>query len=317
MGSEAMATQAHAADALRTCLNASPFVGSETGPQRPPCRGRRAVGVRPSHLAIRAPKSGAGGRAPMTPSLLADCFSNLIGQMAAPETDLFATTRWTLVIAASGTDEAAKEKALADLCAAYWRPIFAYIRRRGHGVEQAKDLTQEFLGRVLERDWLAGLTREGSKFRAFLLVAVKRFLAVEYERQSAQKRGGGAIALSLDSADIMEPASPDETPERAYDRRWALTVIDRAAERLRAEASASGRTALFARVAGYLSGDPEPGAYEGAAHELGMSRAAVAMTVHRLRLRLREHIRAEIGDTTSSTREIEGEMRDLMSALRG
>jgi RNA polymerase sigma-70 factor (ECF subfamily) len=237
--------------------------------------------------------------------------------MPASETDLFSTTRWTLVIAAGGTDSAAREKAFADLCAAYWRPIFAYIRRRGYGVEPAKDLTQEFLGRVLEHDWLAGLKREGSKFRAFLLVAVRRFLAVEYERQTAQKRGGGVLDLSLDSSDVMEPPSPDETPERAFDRRWALTVIERAAERLKAEASASGRTKLFARVSVFLSSDPEPGAYENIAFELGMSRPAVAMAVHRLRLRLREHIRAEIGETTSSTREIEIEMRELMAALRG
>jgi DNA-directed RNA polymerase specialized sigma24 family protein len=237
--------------------------------------------------------------------------------MAAPETDLFATTRWTVVIAAGGSDAAAREKALADLCGAYWKPIFAYIRRRGYDVEHAKDLTQEFLRRVLEHDWLAGLTREGSKFRAFLQVAVRRFLAVEYERQTAQKRGGGAAALSLDSVDMTEPASPDETPERAFDRRWALTVIERAAERLKAEAAASGRATLFARVSGFLSSEPEPGAYEGIAFELGISRPAVAMAVHRLRLRLREHIRAEVGDTTSSPREIEGEMRELMAALRG
>lgn len=237
--------------------------------------------------------------------------------MAAPENELFATTRWTLVIAASGTDAAAKAKALADLCTAYWRPIFAYIRRRGHGVEQAKDLTQEFLGRVLERDWLAGITREGSKFRAFLLVAVRRFLTVEHERETAQKRGGGAVALSLDHTDFAEPVSTDETPERAFDRRWALTVIDRAAERLKSEAHASGRGHLFERVSGFLSADPEVGAYESVAFDLGISRPAVAMAVHRLRLRLREYIRAEIGDTISSSRDIDGEMRELMAALRG
>jgi DNA-directed RNA polymerase specialized sigma24 family protein len=237
--------------------------------------------------------------------------------MAVPETDFFATTRWTMVIAAGGSDAGAREKALADLCKAYWGPIFAYIRRRGYDVEQAKDLTQEFLGRVLEHDWLAGLTREGSKFRAFLLVAVKRFLAVEYERQTAQKRGGGAVALSLDSSEVVEPASAEESPERAFDRRWALTVIERAAERLKAEAIASGRGALFARVAGFLSADPEPGSYEAVAFDLGMSRPAVAMAVHRLRLRLREHIRTEIGHTISSPREIEDEMRELMAALRG
>ena len=236
--------------------------------------------------------------------------------MSEPGPDLFVTTRWTLVIAAGGSDPAAKEKALAALCAAYWSPIFAYIRHRGHGVEQAKDLTQEFFARLLEHEWLAGMTKEGSKFRAFLLVAVRRFLAVEHEHESALKRGGGAIALSLDGAELIEPVSPDETPERAFDRRWALTVIDRAAERLRAEANASGRGALFAQVSAFLPTDPEAGAYESVALKLGISRAAVAMAVHRLRLRLREHVRDEIGETISSTRQIEDEMRELTLALR-
>jgi DNA-directed RNA polymerase specialized sigma24 family protein len=237
--------------------------------------------------------------------------------MSQPGPDLFSTTQWTVVIAAGGTDAAAKEKALSDLCAAYWRPIFAYIRRRGHGVEQSKDLTQEFFGRLLERDWLSGLTREGSKFRAFLLVAARRFLAVEHDRQSAQKRGGGGVVLSLDGIEAIEPVSADETPELAFDRRWALTVIERAVERLRSEASASGRGALFARVSGFLSADPAPGAYQSVANDLGLSRAAVAMAVHRLRLRLREHVRAEIGETLSDAQQVDGEMRELLAALRG
>jgi DNA-directed RNA polymerase specialized sigma24 family protein len=220
-------------------------------------------------------------------------------------------------MAAGGSDAASKQEALASLCSAYWSPIFAYIRRRGHGAEQAKDLTQEFFARLLERDWLAGLTKEGSKFRAFLLVAVKRFLAVEHERQSAMKRGGGVAPLSIEDADIAAPASRDETPERAFDRRWALTVIDRAVGRLQAEAKASGREALFAQISEFLAVDPEPGAYDRSAAALGISRSAVAMAVHRLRLRLREHVKSEVSETLSTPRQVEEEIRELMAALRG
>jgi RNA polymerase sigma factor (sigma-70 family) len=230
--------------------------------------------------------------------------------------DLFVTTQWTLVFAAGGSDDDAKAKALSALCSAYWGPVYAYIRRRGASSEEAKDLTQEFFSRLLRNEWLSGLTREGSKFRAFLLVAVKRFLVVEYERRSALKRGGGDTPLSLDDARLDIAICSEDTPERAFDRRWALTVIDRAAGRLLNEARASGRENLFARVSGFLAVDPEPGAYEEAARDLGISRASVAMAVHRLRLRLREQVRAEVSETLSNKRQVDDEVRDLMVALR-
>ena len=237
--------------------------------------------------------------------------------MAEPGSDFFETTQWTLVLAAGGDNPAARKEALATLCAAYWNPVHAYIRRRGHGVEPAKDLTQEFFSRLLENEWLTGLTKEGSRFRAFLLVAVKRFLAVEHERQSAQKRGGGTAPLSLHSGDLAEPPSQGETPERAFDRQWALTVIERAIARLEAEARASGRLDLFSQVSRFLPAEPEPGGYETVAQTLGMSRSAVAMTVHRLRLRLREQVRSEVAQTLSHPSLVEGEMRELVVALRG
>lgn len=228
---------------------------------------------------------------------------------------LFATTQWTLVFAAGGENAAAKREALASLCHAYWSPIHAYIHRRGYNEEMAKDLTQEFFARLLKHDWLSGLSREGSKFRAFLLVAVKRFLAVECEHRCAQKRGGGVPALPLGEA-AMEHAATGDTPEQAFDRTWALTVIDRAVDRLRAEAVAAGRTALFERLCRYLPTDPEPGAYDAAAESLGITRATVAMTVYRLRLRLREHVRAEVAETLSDFRLVEEEMLSLIRALR-
>jgi DNA-directed RNA polymerase specialized sigma24 family protein len=230
--------------------------------------------------------------------------------------NFFATTQWTLVFAAGGSDDEAKNKALSTLCTAYWGPVYAYIRRRGASAEESKDLTQEFFARLIRNEWLAGLTREGSKFRAFLLVAVKRFLAVEYERRSALKRGGGAVPLSIDDAELSLAACAEDSPERAFDRRWALTLIERAAARLANEAKASGREALFAQVSGFLAIDPEPGAYELVARNLGISRASVAMAVHRLRLRLREQVRFEVAETLASTRQIDEEVRELMAALR-
>lgn len=237
--------------------------------------------------------------------------------MGDPRPDLFLTTQWSVVIAAGGTDDDAKRRALDALCKAYWDPIFSYVRNRGNSPEHAEDLTQEFFARLLEHDWLAGLTKEGSKFRAFLLVAVKRFLAVEYERSSAAKRGGGVAPLSMDRPGAADPASGDETPEKAFDRKWALTVIDRAVTRLQAEARASGRQELFAQISGFLASDPGPGAYEKVAQALGTSRSAVAMAVHRLRLRLREQIRAEVAETLVDRRNVEEEVRELMAALRG
>lgn len=228
---------------------------------------------------------------------------------------LFATTQWTLVFAAGSENVAAKREALASLCHGYWSPIHAYIRRRGYGDDMAKDLTQEFFARLLKHDWLAGLTREGSRFRAFLLVAVKRFLAVEYEHRCAQKRGGGVPPVPLNDR-ALEAVCESDTPEQAFDRRWALTVIERAIDRLRSEAVASGRSALFERLTRFLPGDPEQGAYDRAAEDLGITRASVAMSVYRLRLRLREHIRAEVAETLADNRQVEDEMRALLRALR-
>ena len=237
--------------------------------------------------------------------------------MAESGRDFFETTQWTLVLAAGGDNPAKRKEALATLCAAYWNPVHAYIRRRGHGAEPAKDLTQEFFARLLENEWLTGLTKEGSKFRAFLLVAVKRFLAVEHEHHSAQKRGGGTAPISLQSGNLAEPPTQGETPEKAFDRKWALTVIERAIARLEAEAKASGRLSLFSQVSRFLPAEPEQGGYEKVAQNLGMSRSAVAMTVHRLRLRLREQVRAEVAQTLSHPNLVEGEMRELVIALRG
>ena len=230
--------------------------------------------------------------------------------------DPFMTTRWTVVLQAGGNGPE-KDKSLAALCRDYWQPVFIYIRRHGHDEEGARDLTQEFFARLLEKDWLEGLRREGAKFRAFLLVAVRRFLAVEHHRRTAQKRGGGAALLPLDTADLPPLASQDATPEQAFDRHWALTVINRALDALRAETEASGRGRWFAELAEFISAEPEAGAYDAAAAALGVSRATVAMAVHRLRLRLREKVREEIAHTLADAAQIDAELRELTATLRG
>lgn len=230
--------------------------------------------------------------------------------------DAFDTTHWTVVLQAGSAPGPEREAALAALCRYYWQPVFVYIRRQGKDEEAARDLTQEFFSRLLEKEWLEGLRREGSRFRAFLLVAVKRFLAVEHHRQTAQKRGRGATALSLDKEQLPVLASQAATPEEAYDRHWALTVINRALSELQHETEAAGRSQLFTELAEYIANEPEPGAYDAAAAVLGMSRSAVAMAVHRLRLRLREKIRHEVAHTLADTRYVEDEMHELMAALR-
>lgn len=230
--------------------------------------------------------------------------------------DAFATTQWTLVLQAGQATGPEREAALAALCREYWQPVFIYIRGQGHDEESARDLTQEFFSRLLEKEWLDGLKQEGSRFRAFLLVAVKRFLAVQHHRQNAQKRGHGVPLIPLDQEVLPALAGHDSSPEEAYDRHWALTIINRALAQLQSEAKAAGREQLFAQLAEYISSEPEPGSYEAIANTLGMSRAAVAMAVHRLRLRLREKIRQEVAQTLANPLQVEEEMHVLMAALR-
>lgn len=229
----------------------------------------------------------------------------------------FQTTCWTLVLTAGSGAPEDRGAALERLCRAYWPPAFAYIRRRGHGEEEARDLTQEFFARLLEKNWLESADRERGKFRSFLLIMLKRFLANEHDFRTREKRGGGVATLSLDWSEAPDVPDSSETPEQAFDRRWALTVMHRAAEKLRGEAEAAGRAALFAAASPWIASDPPAGVYEEIAGTLGTSKAAVSMAVHRLRLRLRELTRTEVAETLSDRGCVDAEMQELMAALRG
>ena len=231
----------------------------------------------------------------------------------------FAPTRWTLVLTARAADSPAAAKALAELCQLYWYPLYAYVRRRGYAPHDAQDLTQEFFARLLEKDYLLAADRQRGKLRSFLLVALNHFLAKERRRANAQKRGGGQVPLSLDFAAgearyTLEPAH-DLTPEKIYERRWAMTVLDRAVARLEAEFDAAGKRAHFDRLKDFLAGGEAATSYAQVAADLGLTEGAVKVAVHRLRRRCRELLQAEIAETVADPGAVEEELRQLVAAL--
>jgi RNA polymerase sigma-70 factor (ECF subfamily) len=230
----------------------------------------------------------------------------------------FATTHWSLVLAARDRAEPGADDALASLCGLYWYPLYAYVRRRGHGADGAHDLTQEFFARLLEKDFLAGVDRGKGKFRAFLLAACNHFLANEHDRARAKKRGGGRAILSLSASDAegryrAEPADA-LTPEKLFERRWALALLQQVMTRLRDEFEAKGKGRLFDRLRGFLVGEKGAG-YRQAANELRLSEGAVKVAVHRLRQRYRELLHEEIARTVGAAEEVEEEIRALFAAL--
>ncbi len=230
----------------------------------------------------------------------------------------FATTQWSLV-AAAGSEDARGREALAKLCQVYWYPLYAFVRRQGHRPHDAQDLTQEFFARLLEKDYLGDVDRSKGKFRSFLLVALKHFLSKEWARAKTRKRGGGRALVPLDalSAETRYSREPEDnvTPERLYERRWALTLLDRALSRLSEEYETTGRRALFEQLQGCLTGDTKSLPYAELAVKLGMTEGAVKVAVHRLRQHYRGVLREEISQTVADPAEIDDEIRQLFSAL--
>ena len=233
----------------------------------------------------------------------------------APKAPVFATTHWSIVLAAGGATPAAGD-ALAVLCRAYWYPLYVFVRRQGHGPHDAQDLTQEFFARLLAKRTLGAVAPERGRFRTFLLTAMDHFLINEWHRARTQKRGGGAPLLSLDddaeARYLREPADAI-TPEKFYDRRWALTLLDRVLVRLGGEMGAMGKAPQFEALKICLGGGKH--AYAEVARGLGMTEGAVKVAAHRLRERYRALIRAEIAETVTSSEEVDSEMRDLFAAL--
>jgi RNA polymerase sigma factor (sigma-70 family) len=225
---------------------------------------------------------------------------------------VFVTTQWSVVLAAAGSDTPQAQAALEKLCRAYWYPLYAYVRRRGHPAPDAQDLTQAFFARLLEHHWVGDADRKRGRFRTFLLTAMSRFLADEWDKLRAQKRGGGIthVPVQLDAAETRyghEPAD-DCTPEQCFERRWALTLLETVLQRLRAVYEREGKGELFAALNSTLIGGRESQPYAELAGQLGMNEGAVKVAVHRLRKRYRQLLRTEIAHA---------ELRHLFAALAG
>lgn len=229
----------------------------------------------------------------------------------------FPTTQWTLVVAAADPNGKETRSALASLCENYWYPLYAYLRRRGYSGDQAQDLTQEFFTRVLEGRYLDRADQGKGRFRSFILTSLKFFVADEQDRHRALKRGGGMLVpfefSSGEERYQREPAHA-ETPERIFERRWALSVIDRVVEKLRDEFTRHGRPEHFDRLKVFLLGDAEA-PYALLAREMKTSEGALKVAVHRLRKRYRELFRREIADTVADPAEVESELRYLAAIL--
>jgi RNA polymerase sigma factor (sigma-70 family) len=234
-----------------------------------------------------------------------------------PGPSQFPTTRWTLLVAAGDPDHPEARSALVSLCENYWYPLYAYLRRRGYPADQAQDLTQEFFIRVLEGRYLDRADPERGRFRSFLLSSLKFFVADEEDRNRALKRGGGALVpLEFSSGEERYQREPahDETPERIFERRWALSVLDRVVERLRSEFVQHGRPEHFERLKVFLLGQSDA-PYAALAREMNTSEGALKVAIHRLRKRYRELFRQEIADTVADPADVESELRHLASVL--
>jgi RNA polymerase sigma factor (sigma-70 family) len=235
---------------------------------------------------------------------------------AAP---LFVTTRWSVVLAArsGGTPESAA--ALETICRAYWPPLYALVRRQGHAPHDAQDLTQEFFARLLEKDFLRAADREKGRLRTFLAVALKRFLANEWDRVRAQKRGGGVAPVSFDTG-VAEERYLQQGPEavsaeRLYERQWALTLLEQTLGRLRAEHQAAGKEGEFDALKGTLTAERGAIAYAELAARLNATEGAARVAVHRLRKRFRELFRAAIADTVENPADVDDEVRYVARVL--
>ena len=233
----------------------------------------------------------------------------------------FTATRWSLVLAARNRQSPRSREALVFLCERYWRPLYSYVRRRGYPLDEAQDLTQEFFARLLEKDGLKNAEPGHGRFRSFLLAALNHFLANEWDRARAQKRGGQIchvpILIQASNADDDPGVDPshDLTPEKLYERKWAVAVLDHVMATLRDEYVAAGKGLLIEALKTTMTGSTDALTYRSIADDLGMSEGAVKVAAHRLRKRFRDTLRAEIAQTVEKAEDVEAEIHELFLAL--
>ena len=231
----------------------------------------------------------------------------------------FATTRWSMVLAAGQRDQPDSKRALAELCETYWFPLYAHVRRRGYGADEAQDLTQAFFAGLLEKDSLRVADPRRGKFRSFLLASLKHFLGNQWRDARAKKRGGRQVPISLDlgageTRYGLEP-SHELTAEKIYERHWAMTMLQRVLSKLRDEFSARGKLELFEHLKTHLVMRKSNVPYRELASALEMTEGAVKVAIHRLRRRCRDLLREEIAQTVAEPEDIDEELRDLFAAI--
>lgn len=244
-------------------------------------------------------------------------FAEPVPPFRGPHAGPFLTTHWSVIVRAGDSVSPEGDKAMAELCESYWYPLYAFVRRRGHSHEDACDLTQEFFARLIEKRYLRSVDANRGKFRTFLLTSMTHFLANEWDKTQAARRGGGRRLLSLDGAKAderyrMEPVDP-ATPETLYAQRWAQTLVAVVVDRL-AEETDENR---FEVLKGFLLDDKGETTYSEAARQLGLSVAGVTSAIFRIRARFRALLFEEVANTVESTEEVEPELRYLLAALAG
>lgn len=249
--------------------------------------------------------------------------SSQFGFMAHPNTEepaRFPTTKWSRIVRASDLNEPSSNESLASLCKAYWYPLYAYIRKRGYDPESAADTTQEFFTRILEKGILSAADPNRGRFRSFLCRVCSNFLANRRDMEHAEKRGSGQKLFEIDSMEAekryVQELSNDLTPEKIFDRSWALTLLERVLEKLRKQYDDAGKSEVFAALCGVLTGEDNDVSYVGIADYLGISEVTVRVSVHRLRRRYAELLRKEILSTLTGPTDIEDEINKLFEALR-
>jgi len=238
---------------------------------------------------------------------------------------VFATTRWSLILSAtdSESDELKAREALAELCRAYWRPIFLFVSRRGYSMQEAQDLTQDFFVMILETNWLKHADEHRGRFRSFLLKSLQNFLSHARKKSGAMKRGGKLDFVSWDDWMAEAPSQlslPAETlesmpAERLFDLRWAATVVEHALQRLREECESKGRLRLFEVLSGHLASERADVSYASLGSDLGITEAMVKKQLHNLRQRYRWLLRDEVAHTVEYEADVDGEIRYLCAVL--
>jgi RNA polymerase sigma factor (sigma-70 family) len=234
---------------------------------------------------------------------------------------VFATTHWSVVLSAGQAESPQAAEALEKLCRTYWYPLYVYVRRRGYEAPDAQDLTQDFFAHLLAKGFPRGVAPERGKFRSFLLASLRHFLVDHHRHEDAAKRGGGQRTVSLDESRTeerfrLEPQH-ELTPEKLYEREWALTLLDRAQSRLREEYVAAGKGELHDRLKGFPLAEKRENSFQQAATELGVTEGALKSAVHRMRARYRQLVREEVAHTVADPAEVNEEARHLIAVISG